>query len=1184
MSAAGDIYNLSGGRVVLSGKIVGASSGSGLAYAAYNWSTQGARDAENNAIYDTARRFERTMAVLSAAGETYEEKKVANTFTSTDWGDAEYAAHLAKLGFGDSKRQEAERMLRSAEWQVLSGVKAGSPIHLKYEELTQRQFQQLAATGTFVHEGQTIVASSGASGMRDALQAAAGERNRTDRMFHPTDHKQARYSMQQIAQGQKKLLSDISARNGGEMFRGTTKDVRNLEKVLLRERENRIRMGLNTDSIDADIKDVRIAKKTGLAHDADYGAASAQRRSYGRQIIVSQVAGDEMNRGIVFYTQAYKLTKQSAALAARATLGGGAKAASKAAAAVSTLAKGTELGRRADLFKVSADNLHDKANRIGRKSKEEKRENREQRRDKNREKRRMRFHETGLRLDKEIAVLENKKTGRPGKPGHLTAREQAKLERLTKRRKCHTKRGGRLNARDVRRAALRRRIAAVGSVTNKIQIVLSKLNPISATARFISYVQKKAAIMLGTFMLVFVAFLIVCSGFVCIVPVIASFASSIVDAATGFFDGGQNAEDINYVQQIVNETARDLVAQFESVAKNDAVQHFLIDDPVPSNNGIEWYKTVSEGDIGHIWASDEMNLPETQRRELSGFSANLLQITSLMHYRYQDELGFDEYNTAKAYVYYMFVRTHRVAEDAAGNRAYGYEDLDDHDNSVLYSTPVSYDPGTQMVTRGDELCENVYVHGYHTINAGGGNLASAINRARAEMEGFLTSCVRDIATANGIVPGASGGQAQGLWLNEKPHDDVGICNNYTAYPAGYGDGFLYTTDRGGDCPGHEHTHSEDCFIFVETGGYYEDGVTLRGYSQLICGQEEHTHDPWHSEYDSGCYQTVYVCNGHCGGHMSPTVDVEIDMAWEDIMQYDDFETPYFIRGSDAPFTSILDWSRCRTIEAWAEKWMAKASGWFALRGGATGQASAWLGIPLAYTGPTEPDGSTEDIYDFDGWLNDDGTLDTGLLADVNSFYGTYETNFEDGIQMWRDFEVVFPAGSGQTLTESQIQDVLEQVRMANPGISERRLLVLEEALRGVGQYYYSLTGAAHQNAVHNTSGAGECSGFVSGVLNRALGTNYDTNAAGYYSYGSAGTLSAGDVIAFTTTGGRASGHVLFYVGNLPDGVAGYATTGPGGTVDQSGNGTFVIDCTPSCGGSVIRKYSDFSRMHGWGGY
>lgn len=1175
-----EIYGLTGGRVALGGITTGSNGWRGISTQVYNWGTDGAKDAENNGFYDTARRFERTAAVLSCVGATYEEKRQERIFTRIDWKEPAYADHLQKLGFGNTSQVRLQEAMDHATWVYQD--RSGITRQIDALQLTKSQKQQFFATGKFEHQGNIITAGKNPQELRRMVKAAMEEERKNSRMFDVSEGVMARHSLQQLRDAQVELCANIASQYGGKTFNGTPLEVRHLEKRLLQEREKLVSRGMGTDIIDAQIKDVKIAKETGLsAGPKDKGAMAAQRRSYGRQIVLQKLTGDDFNQGIAFYRNAGRLTESAVRVAYRGAVGITAGAVALPSKVVGKVAGQTAAGRSAKAVVAKTEQFKDGGYEFARKkTKAEKKDAAARKKDRRIERGNERFERKVARNDETIARLENAKTSRADKKGSLSPREQKRLDRANAKRDRYVKRGkSRIAGQEkkLKRQKLKRKIY---SAKAGVQNFFSKLSPL----RLLDFLKRKIILVAGTSLASFIFMLISCGGTAFLIVYMINFLSE---------SGAQGLDSLNYVQLIVNETAGDLSMQFQEVAKNDAETHFLIDDPIPSGGGIEWYKNVSEGEIRHIWAADEMNLPEAQRKELSGVSANLLQLTSLMHFRYNDEIGYEEYYTAKAYEYYMFVRTHRVAEDADGNPTYSYEELDDHDNAALYATAPVYHPGTQELVRGEETCENVYVHGYNTIHMGDdASFGLFVNRARATMEGFLSSCITDIANANGITVDTSfisARQGQGLWINEVPHDGTSVCTNYTAYPAGYGDGF-FNPESG--CPGYEHTHGAECYKEI-VGSQNPDGTPNMVVVEDCPYGGEHHHIPWTSEQSPGCYDTAYVCNGHCGGHVCPTVDIEIDMAWEDIMKYDNFSTPYFLASTS--FRSLLNWGNSRTLEAWAEKWMDRASEWFSPFPSSRLEALEWFGRKLRYKSAEAIDHimgnadnpEQEDIYDFEGWMDENGNIDESILDDIETFYGTYDTDFEDGVEAWKDFEVTFPAGSVQPLTDEQIASVLAQVKAGYPEISARKLAVLEEALRGVGKYWYSLSGAAHNNAINNTSGAGECSGFVAGVLNRALGTNYGSeNAAAYYHYGTPAFPTSGDVIAHLSgPGSQASGHVLFYVGYLPEGLPGYTITNKNGqAAEQSGGAMYVIDCTPTYGGSVFRKYSDFSGMHSWGGY
>lgn len=1215
---AQDVYALTDGRVSLGGLATGETGAGGIATQVYTWSTQGTRDTQNNSFYDVSKRMERTMAVLSIVGSTYEEKREATVFTRTDWKDEKHQAHLQRLHFNTNFEAQATALLTDAntDWIMWGGATQGESVkgHIKdfsAENLNKAQLNQLMATGSCIYNGQRISATAGGEYIGAKLQALNNEQRRISRTFDISDNDQARYALRQIRGAQISHLTDVATSHGMTKFTGSKRDVAELERTLKKEKEDLLKSGvklkdtknmtpediskLTTEekrliTITGELDDTKIFKETGGTIGGDgkksAGSMQANRRAYGRQIVMRSVTGDEMNQGIAIYRNAYRLTRSATKVAVRATVMPVVKATHLITKGVAYAGRGTKFETGAKMIGDTADKLGEKSQDFGRKkSKGEKRARREERSDRRIARGNARFSKRSEKLESKIADRETLK-----EKGLLSAKDQKKLDRDLRKRENRTVRGQKRFAWQEKRSAKRTKRADRRRRINNIRFTIAKFNPINIINRVGDFIKRNTIKAAGIAILGFLFSLILAGGIACIFAYSTNFISSLVEGE----------EEVNYIQLIVNDTAGELSAQFESVAKNDAETHFLIDDPIPSNNGYDWYKMVTEGEIEHIWASDEMNKPEASRTELTGLSANLLQITSMMHYRYNDEIDFDSYNTAKAYEYYMFVRTHRVAEDANGNPTYSYIEADNHDNNSLYSSRPVYYPGPKTVFRGEETCENVYVHGYNNISFGNdATVALAVNRARATMEGFMTKCVTAI-----FGQGAASSMnrtAEGLWINEVPHDNHSVCDNYAAYPLGYDDDddALYTTAEGGSCPGYTHVHKHpDC---------YEERITHQDEEGkpvfedvLVCPLQEHTHAHWYSEYNPGCYKTAYLCKGHCGGHIQPTVNVEIDMDWKDLIQYDSFRTPYFL--APASFNSIMNWSNCRTIEAWADKWMNRASAWFFPFPDSPITAVQWCGHKLAGLASNivssminhalgiEPEDIDveEDVYGFEGWWLPNGQIDESLIDDLESFYGKYEDNFKEGVEAWKDFEVIFPTGSGQSLTDDQIASVLEQVKQGYPGISSRSLAVIEEALKGVGQYYYSLTGSAHMNAIHNTGGAGECSGFVSGVLNRALGTNYNNSAAGYYSLGSGRAMYAGDIIATNHTSGHtiATGHVLIYVGHLPEGIPGYKITNQstGISKEQSGSDTYVIDCTPTYGGSVFRKYNNLDGLHAWNGY
>lgn len=383
--------------------------------------------------------------------------------------------------------------------------------------------------------------------------------------------------------------------------------------------------------------------------------------------------------------------------------------------------------------------------------------------------------------------------------------------------------------------------------------------------------------------------------------------------------------------------------------------------------------------------------------------------------------------------------------------------------------------------------------------------------------------------------------------------------------------------------------------------------------KLKCGKEGHIHTDWVSANEPGCWTTGYICLGHCGGHITPQIDVQIDYDWESIAKKDFYKVTYLMSESDmVPGASGTG----NTIEEWKDYWNSKMAMWFLpfpnsptsclelcvdntlhalayIADGVTGwfvDGFKWLlGLDI-----DEEDVDTveeiqelaeeagDDVFAFPGWYLEDGTLNQEYIKELEDFYGRYDdNNYELGYKNWEEIgECVFPLAGGKAVPAAQQKAILDY--LADEGVSEQRLAVVSEALQRCGAYFYVLSGDAHANGVNNTSGKSECSGFVSGVLNRALGvTTYSTgwSASTFFNSGSAVAPSAmqpGDVISHANGGTGSSGvsytgHVMIYVGILE--IEGFDE-------DQH----YVIDCSSTVGGTSLRPcYNINNYTHAYRG-
>lgn len=209
---------------------------------------------------------------------------------------------------------------------------------------------------------------------------------------------------------------------------------------------------------------------------------------------------------------------------------------------------------------------------------------------------------------------------------------------------------------------------------------------------------------------------------------------------------------------------------------------------------------------------------------------------------------------------------------------------------------------------------------------------------------------------------------------------------------------------------------------------------------------------------------------------------------------------------------------------------------------------------------------------WEGWWDEPNVFDQSLYEEVSAIYGNWE---EDRYEISKDFwsetttaemHVDFPQHGihnviySQAEIEELIKKIEESLGMDLSGLNDTQRAILIEALRRCGMFSYSLSGTAHKNGAYGDGGSADCSGWVTGVLMRALGLSYDeinTNAAGFASRGNPPAERVpGSIIAKVVNGKSYSGHVMIYVGYI------------------DGDGPYVMDCSSSAGGSSLRKVSE----------
>ncbi len=455
---------------------------------------------------------------------------------------------------------------------------------------------------------------------------------------------------------------------------------------------------------------------------------------------------------------------------------------------------------------------------------------------------------------------------------------------------------------------------------------------------------------------------------------------------------------------------------------------------------------------------------------------------------------------------------------------------------------------------------------------------------------------------------------------------------------------------------HDHSWQAGCFTLIcekaEGQGHYEDDAGevsiaenpsshwVEGHTHtascydLTSFECEHGkayastggHKPWEEvtteTYNPGCWKTVSICGGHCGGHVVPLINIVQKVTYEGLAQDDNFKTPYWLQAEEVTnsagykysgifaFLDTLAEENIVTVGQFRSYWMMKCNSWFSplprspfsfaktigkdlirgfceawdsiadgfnkildnLSGGAMGNYESDFEAPespqiLDTDEWIEKNADKNDLFVWPGWWLTEDTIDNTLISQLYSFTGAYyDEEFRVGKENWSDFDVEFGVyGVGNPIySAEEIEEIVSIINQyyfdfSGMGLSAKQLAILNAALSRCGSFSYSLTGSGHTNAIFNDSGRGDCSGWVTGTLLKALGVNYNTNAAGFANKGTYnGTKLPGSIIAKKVTGKNYSGHVMIYAGYI---------NGP------EGLGHYVMDCSSSAGGSAFRKVS-----------
>lgn len=940
----------------------------------------------------------------------------------------------------------------------------------------------------------------------------------------------------------------------------------------------------------------------------------------------------------------------------------------------------------------------------------------------------------------------------------------SRQQRLDKKDVRHRKKQDKYNKKSVkwsRKAARKQRIhnffgkiknSPIGKLFQKISRFLS------APARFLSAIKafliKWGLIILGAYLQVIINLV----QFAIVIYIICLFFSNLAlpsDLGERIMNG---LNGVNYEQLIVNVTEEDIVKDLSIICRVDATNHFLEKKHIPHSK-YPWYYAAKLGVINNVWSWEESDntskyanekdiisynsntmpdgatgtliyanpdipagengntyVPQANRQQISNIEANLLPILTMGHMRYFDTIDFQTWPTVLGYTYYMFSVTHDIARydteaeyirhqygDYSDDPGYDYEIANKCPDDALYTDPktIEWDPKNHTLTRGTEVCTNLYIHDFAKEGYTSPIKSVTIEHNSKVKSDLGTKAIRTIASmVNGLFSKVTGDESQkgdnfdsgytdtndiftlnlrkkslknikdnqisdtsidftieelantysglvkidknkaGVFMydgteNSLPHAQPSSSHSelhglgkacdqavYFQYGVYRNDGKekeedLWLKSEGGNC---EHVHSVDCFR-IDPHKCPGSKPNKKHHHKLSCCDTSHAicshgdHKPWKSQDDPGCWKTVAICPGHCGGHIVPLVNIVQKMTYEGLAQDDNFKTPHWLQAEEVinsagykysgiyGFLDSVIGDNIVSVGQFRAYWLIKCNTWYSpiprspfcfgktiikekieefckmwdfstnifnllLNKATGGIAGNYEPEKVAKdekeNGWSKKDETENDLWLWGGWWIDPFTIDESLMSELYSFTGHfYDNEFEAGKKLWRDFDVTFSTYgiANKTYSEEEITEIIDMIERNCGALSAKQRLILEAALSRCGTFSYQLTGQAHDNAIINQSGRGECSGWVTGTLLKALGINYDTNAAGYANRGTYnGVKRPGSIIAHKNGGNGYSGHVMIYAGYLADG--------------PDGPGEYVLDCSSGKGGSSFRKVSD----------
>lgn len=313
-----------------------------------------------------------------------------------------------------------------------------------------------------------------------------------------------------------------------------------------------------------------------------------------------------------------------------------------------------------------------------------------------------------------------------------------------------------------------------------------------------------------------------------------------------------------------------------------------------------------------------------------------------------------------------------------------------------------------------------------------------------------------------------------------------------------------------------------------SGGNAIGAITTCTYEISGCNLPEHTHNPiiWYKDSngdndhryfpaDPGCHQIVAVCQGHCGGHLKPIINIVVTDTFEGLMVIDNFKMTSCVSWLD--FNSVATSASTLlmpTVGSWKLYWNMKAATWFSpfpsspaagiayvsqraiyWSAGITDSITSWISTQDDGDGdiPYEVDDTVKSVDAFDGWWEDEYHVDTEKLDYLKEFYGDWNDEsgeYNYGVDMFASpaFRVEFPMGINKCVDYAAEINILRQLE--EQGVNERQMAMATDAIHKAGAFYYSDSLFARQNAAIQSSGASDLSGFVLGIFNNVNTMRY----------------------------------------------------------------------------------------------